>query len=438
MAPWMRLSSWIGRHLLGEILRRLLALSIAALGATTILATALPAVAGTACGARLPTTYSLTDFPATAPPPGYSSNGYVYWVGEDAGPGSFAIEEFDDGCRMQPSVRYAVEGGDAAPATDYTPITGRVSSDAPDMDVPIIDDSNEEALEHAMVRLSDPRDAVLGFPTEAPLYILDDEGPSRVQFERASYTQKEYLSKVSIPLFRMGPATGAASVDFTVASSDATQGEDHTAPAEGTITFAAGQRGAAIRFDLKNDSVREDPEVLTMTLDGATSTSVGEVATATLTIEDDDGDHFAPVSRFHHPRHGWTYGRKDFRLKEFHVFAKDSGGSRVKTAQVALRRNLKSGKCSWWNGRGWKRAGCANHLWKQRSGKYPGTTPSGETFFYYRLRTLLKPSVGDSGIRDYTVFSRAIDGVGNRESAFAARRNSNTFDVRPGKRSTRS
>lgn len=385
----------------------------------------------------LPTTYTLSDFPQTSPPVGLSSSGYLYWAGEDAGSGTFSIDEFDDGCRMQPSVRYDVTDGNATPTADFTPLTGRVNSDASGLSVPIVDDAAEEPLEHAMVRLSDAQDAVVGFPFEAPLYILDNDGPSRVQFEQASYTQREYLSKMSIHVFRMGPATGTASVHFTVTSPDATPGVDHSAPSGGTVTFASGQRAAAIQFDVKNDSVRENAETLTFTLDSASSTSLGAVKTATLTIQDDDGDHVAPVSRFHHPRRGWTYGNKDYRLTEFHVFAKDSGGSTVKTAQVALRRNMKNGACSWWNGSGWSAGGCGDHLWRERTGKYPGTLPSGETFFYYRLRTLLKPSVGDSGIRDYTAFSRAVDRVGNRESSFEAGRNSNTFDVRSGKRTTK-
>ena len=241
---------------------------------------------------------------------------------------------------------------------------------------------------------------------------------------------------MSIHLFRMGPATGAASVHFTLTSPDATPGVDHSAPAGGTVSFASGQRAAAIQFDVINDSVRENAETLNFTLDNASSTSLGAVKTATLTIQDDDGDQVPPVSRFHHPRRGWTYGRKDFRLTEFHVFATDSGGSAVKTAQVALRRKMKNGTCSWWNGGGWTVAGCGDQLWKERSGKYPPIR-SGEAFFYYRLKTLLKPSVGDSKIRNYTAFSRAVDRVGNRESSFEARRNRNTFDVRSGQRTTK-
>jgi hypothetical protein len=419
----------------GKILHRSLAVVISSLIVWTSAAASPAAGAAAGCAAMLPTTYTLTDLPPTSPPAGLSSNGYLYYVGEGEGPGTFSIDEFDDGCRMQPSVRYDVVDGNATPTVDFTPITGRVSSDAPGLSVPIADDAVEEPLEHAMVRLSDARDAVVGVPSQAPLYILDDDGPSRVQFEQSSYSQREYLSKMSIHLFRQGSATGPASVHFTVTSADATPGVDHSAPAGGTVTFASGQRAAAIQFDVKNDSVRENAETLTFTLDNPSSTSLGAVTTATLTIQDDDGDHVAPVSRFHHPRRGWTYGNKDYRLSEFHVFAEDSGGSAVKTAQVALRRKKKNGSCSWLNGRGWTAGGCGDHLWKRPSGKYPPIR--GETFFYYRLKTLLKPSVGDSRIRHYTAFSRAVDRVGNRESAFQAGRNSNTFDVRRGKRTTK-
>jgi hypothetical protein len=53
--------------------------------------------------------------------------------------------------------------------------------------------------------------------------------------------------------------------------------------------------------------------------------------------------------------------------------------------------------------------------------------------FYYRLGAL-KHSMGKGKIKDYTAFSRSIDGAENLERQFDERRNANTFEVKRKKR----
>jgi len=100
--------------------------------------------------------------------------------------------------------------------------------------------------------------------------------------------------------------------------------------------------------------------------------------------------------------------------------------SGVVAAQLALRRNMKNGKCQWWTGEGWQAKDCQNREWL-------GTQydPVGQ-LYRYRMRQL-KSSVG-TRIKNYTAFSRAIDAAGNVERDFNEKRNANTFEVRRSRR----
>jgi hypothetical protein len=93
----------------------------------------------------------------------------------------------------------------------------------------------------------------------------------------------------------------------------------------------------------------------------------------------------------------------------------------VVAAEMALRRNLVNGKCVWNAKKGWQKKDCQNRTWLPT--KYDDV---GE-LFYYRMKQL-KSSVGTK-IKDYTAFSRAIDGAGNVEKQFTKKRNMNTFEA---------
>ncbi|MGH2649657.1 MAG: hypothetical protein ACRDHK_00400, partial [Actinomycetota bacterium] len=94
----------------------------------------------------------------------------------------------------------------------------------------------------------------------------------------------------------------------------------------------------------------------------------------------------------------------------------------VVAVELALRRNLENGGCAWKVHKGWQKKDCQNRTWLPT--KYDDV---GE-LFYYRMNQL-KPSV-KTRIKNYTAFSRAIDGAGNVEKEFTKKRNANTFEIR--------
>jgi hypothetical protein len=266
----------------------------------------------------------------------------------------------------------------------------------------------------------------LADPSSVPIHIIDKDGPPRASLEPTAegpgaiaYARSESFARVLIPVFLAG-TSDSGSVAFTVESdpgSPATPGEDYVVSTLSPLSIGP-DRVSFIDIGIVNDKVVEGPESVVISLVGD---NVAPPSTTTFTIIDNEENVF-PVSRFHHPRNKWKYNKADYRIREFHIFATDEGGSGVVAAELALRRNLVNGKCAWKVKKGWQKKDCQNRTWLPT--KYDDV---GE-LFYYRMNQL-KSSVGTK-IKDYTAFSRAIDGAGNVEKEFAKKRNANTFEIK--------
>jgi hypothetical protein len=98
----------------------------------------------------------------------------------------------------------------------------------------------------------------------------------------------------------------------------------------------------------------------------------------------------------------------------------------MQAAQLALRRNLKNGKCAWLTQSGWQKKDCQSREW------LPTKYDEAGELFYYRMKQL-KSSVRTK-IKSYTALSRAIDGAENVEKEFTQKRNANTFEIKRTKR----
>ena len=364
-------------------------------------------------------------------------------VAEPALAGSTTTEAFEVYISGHPCgewVRFRYQAGPGTASTsDFTPFDKPVQRYmAADENAAIADgvevkgdDETESVVESVLLSFSNPDNIAFSF-SPVPMFIVDTDGDTdRVAFDGAPTTVSESdLSGTKIPVFRAGPATSSATVSYSVTpgpGTGATPGTDFTGPT-GTLTFGPDQRVASIPISVTNDSEPEPDEAVTVTLTGADTATVAGPSSTTLTIRDNE-ESSAPQSRFHHPRNGLRYQRGDYRLREMHIFTSDEGGSGVARAELALRKNLKSGSCSWWTGKGWTSGACGARHWLN----LPTYEPD---FFYYRIGAL-RPSVR-SAIKDYTAFARAIDHAGNVESKFEQGRNESTFEIRAKKKRKRS
>jgi hypothetical protein len=290
------------------------------------------------------------------------------------------------------------------------------------------DGEDAAAVEPLNFVLSNGQPFGLAEPGSAPIHIIDADGPTRVSLEPTlaggpvPYQRTEFGS-ILIPVFGAGSGSPGP-VGYTVEpdpARPATPGEDFTVASPNPLPINGSTRLGFIQIDMVGDKLGEGDESVIITLQPGAGYTVAEPSSTTFTIIDNEESVF-PKSRFHHPRNKWKYNKADYRIREFHIFATDEGGSGVVAGELALRRNLANGKCAWKTKSGWQKKDCQNREWLPT--KYDDV---GE-LFYYRMKQL-KSSVGTK-IKDYTAFARAIDGAGNVEKEFNKKRNMNTFEIK--------
>jgi hypothetical protein len=316
------------------------------------------------------------------------------------------------------------------------------------VEVPIVNDSlSETAVEAFLFKLTGGTSSTdpggVGDPGEAPVYLVDDDGPQRFSFEPDSdgvgamtYSRPE-PHFIEIPVFRAGPAGTVTSVPYSIESigaSEATEGTDYIVPSSHQVDFGVGQRFSFIRLQVPQD-YRVDPDkTIEITLGGNVVDPSPNVTTLAL---QDSGeivrDTTPPVTKFHHPRDGLTYmnfwdsDRKswqgDYRIREMHVY--DQGGSDATAVQMALAKRTEDHRCSWFKQGAWHPGACDAPLWLSMK-KFPDWPE--ERDLYHRAFPILKPTEG-TWIKDYQAWSRAFDSAGNVESTFTKGRNFNTFRV---------
>jgi hypothetical protein len=412
-----------------------------ALGVAVPVAGEAPRAAASACGMSFHAQGFLTNFPPFA--------GSLFYSGRE-GSAATATIRVTPGCSDSPPgiesvrVQFVTEPGTASSDVDYAENdyqTGLLCDDVhgqcaaqgespnfqENVALQTLGDVDIEPLESFRLRLTGatPNPTPPGFrePSNVPVYVIDVNGASRASLEPGvAYSRSETFVNILIPVFLAGPSP-SGSVTYTLTpgpGAPATPGQDYQDLTGGSVSTANGV--GYIDIGIVNDKIGEGPESVTIMLGG----TVDGPASTTFTILDNEESE-PPTSRFHHPRHTWRYKKSDYRIREFHVFTTDNeGGSGVVASEIALRRNRKNGTCSWLTLSGWHQKDCQNREW------LPTTYDEVGELFYHRMKQL-KSSVG-TRIKDYTAFSRAIDGAENIENEFTQRRNANTFEIKRSRR----
>jgi hypothetical protein len=372
---------------------------------------------------------ALGPFPSDA-----QTTTQLFYASDGQGSGSFSVQwtGFSCGRHLPVSAEYSDVSGSAVEGADYQLPTGRspdvcdvgCASTQATVSFPVIVDGVAEGVtELFTIALSNPLGGSIDTPSSAPFVLVDADGSPRVAFDDLKYEQSETYETLSIAVWRAGPVFTPATVAYNVApgpSNPATANEDYRVTSPNPLSFNTGDRVELITLSIVNDKLGESEETVALELQGGASP-----ATKTVTILDNE-ESVRPTSRLHHPRHRWRYRKSDFRIREVHVFANDEGGAGVVAAQLGLRRNMNNGECHWLTAKGWQKKDCSNREWLHMHYQTSGQ------LWLHRLRRL-KPSVG-TRIKNYTAFSRAIDGAGNAEKDFNEKRNANTFEVKRARR----
>ena len=357
----------------------------------------------------------------------------LYWVEESAGQVTVTLLILTLSCDGSTSTAtWEVRPGTAT-AADYSPATTPFQwantvghSPTQRRQVTITNDaftsvpSFEAGVETAEVALSGGENVRFEAPSSAALVIIDDDAPTAtMSLAAGEYEESESTPLGGVPVFRAGNVSTSATLNFTLAGGTATSGADYKAPTTGTLTFPPNDRVEVIPVEVIDDAEQEGEETLDVSISG---TGVEGTTSVPFTITDNE-ESFAPSSSLHHPNQGKKYAASKFLIREIHIFTSDEGGAGTVAAEFALRRNMKNGSCGWWTGKKFRNGKCDAERWLK--------TDQYETdFFYIRLKEL-PPSVGK--IRNYSAFSRAIDGAKNVESFFEVGRNANTFEIKKAK-----
>ena len=326
------------------------------------------------------------------------------------------------------TVDVVTSAGDAIPGDDYTETrkTARFVEPIQDNDtlIPLLNDETEEPVERFDAHLQAPTGgATVGFPKDASVFIVDDDGEPRVSFILGDDHVFENRITLDVIIVRSGDPSVPVSVSYSTVDGTAVSGADYEA-ASGTLEFTASQRRKTITLSAIDDDLEEGDETFSMTLSSPTGAVLTEPSSFEVRIADDEtpgSDTEPPVTAFHQPLNDRTYRARD--LTDILVFA-DDADSGIKEVHIAIRKTLRSGRCAWYrkSSREFKRGPCADKVWIRLP---------GEETVVYSLRDELDPSTKGASVRYYTAWSRGVDQLGNVETAFEHRRNFSRFEIKP-------
>jgi Calx-beta domain-containing protein len=331
-----------------------------------------------------------------------------------------------------------ISTGSATAGTDYETVSDSAHLDpgisSAEVEISIFADDTEEATETFDFELSNARGApgmILATPRRATITIVDDDGAARISFAAANYSLFEREGGIELVVIRQGDSSGAASVQLGTADGTATSPDDYAAQSV-PVTFNAGQRVKRITVPIVNDSDDEDPESFTAALSNESGAALVSPSTVTIELLDDDSqssDTTPPVSNFHIPRNGRTYGPHSPARDQLHISPSDDG-SGVADIFVALRKKMRNCTCKWWRGTGFRKSSCGGIKWIDLPFRRTCNDPD-RPFCIYQLRDDLKFTTRKTGIRSYTAWAYAEDNAGNIETDFDTRRNKATYFIKP-------
>jgi hypothetical protein len=188
------------------------------------------------------------------------------------------------------TVHYSL-GGTAANGTDYASLSGTLTIPAGDTWAEVtltpIDDKLVEGNETAILTLSADVSYVVGSPASATITIADNDVFPTVTVVASEANTSEGGSRPgTFTITRDGATTEALAVNYSLGGT-AANGRDYQSLA-GSVTIPAGAASANIVVRPINDSAVEVPELVTLTLTPNTAYTVGPLATAVITVQDDD------------------------------------------------------------------------------------------------------------------------------------------------------
>ena len=185
------------------------------------------------------------------------------------------------------TVRYRTSDGTATAGSDYTSTNGTLTftsgTGTQTIAVSVTDDSLDEEDEHFTVTLQSPSNATLADASATGTIIDDNDTPG---LSIADARADESDGRLRFPVTLVGASAQTVTVGYRTSDGTATAGSDYTST-NGTLTFTSGTGTQTIAVSVTDDSLDEEDEHFTVTLQSPSNATLAD-ASATGTIIDDN------------------------------------------------------------------------------------------------------------------------------------------------------
>ena len=193
------------------------------------------------------------------------------------------------------TVNYATSDGTATAGDDYTAValttlTFAAGETEKTFTVTILEDALDEDNETFTVTLSEASNATIA-DAKATGTIIDDDRTPIVTLTPANQSVAEDAGTMQFTVTIDAESSKEITVNYATSDGTATAGEDYTAVALTTLTFAAGETEKTFTVTILEDALDEDNETFTVTLSAPVNAAfTGDVSAinATGTITDND------------------------------------------------------------------------------------------------------------------------------------------------------
>ena len=225
----------------------------------------------------------------------------TYTFAEADGTVELILNRTGDDLTGESVVTVSATGGTATVDADYTNsfpanVTFAANQTSQTVTVDILDDGDAESLEDITFNIAAVGDVTIGTQATTTVSITDNDNDTStttttVDFAEATYTFAEGDGTVELILNRTGDdLTGESVVTVSATGGSATADTDYTNSFPANVTFAANQTSQTVTVDLLDDGDVEETEDITFTLAGVGDVTVGNQATSTVNITDNDSN----------------------------------------------------------------------------------------------------------------------------------------------------
>ena len=185
---------------------------------------------------------------------------------------------------------FATTDDTATAPGDYISVTQVITFTQDDdfeiLQVSTVDDSIDEYNETVRLTLEDVENARLGSNHPATITIHDDDDPPTVSIAPKEPQFDEGDASATFDVMLSQESGKTVTVDYETSDGTATAGQDYV-DTFGILTFAPDVTTQTITVPITDDTLDEDDETFTVTLDNASNATIAD-GTALGTITDDD------------------------------------------------------------------------------------------------------------------------------------------------------